>query len=452
MNPTSLAALVATALAFPAFAATTRVAEKHGDIANHAEALVLNHTILAAADGAAMQGDAWKRWADDFSHNLRADMNTLFATRIGSAKVVKGAPYGAEIITEANQQLADGNVISRISRGSIHRDGEGRTRQQTPSDGKGGTLHLTDPVAGKRYLVTQGGKKAIVLPMGHMAIESREKADKIREKAERAAERAKEHAERAAERSKERSERASNRQVVRMNGTEIRVEDGRVFIDGQERTGPVEHRTPGGKNIVVENGKVLIDGKELTVPTPPAVPGHRNVIVQRVGPGETGDGTRREEVRVQVIRSHDGREIVLPPLPPTPPLPPDLSGLSGMATPPVPPLPPMPGIQTLRFESTAKLGKGVTTQLGNKEFDGVRAEGRSTVWTIPAGDVGNKKPINITSESWYSAELQVTVMSRYHDPRTGESIYRLANIQRGEPAADLFKVPEEAISRDHSKR
>lgn len=438
--PSALAALVAGALALPAGAAatTTRLVEKHGDIGNHAEALVLNHPLLAAADGAAMQGDAWKRWADDFSHNLRADMNTLFAARIGSAKVVKGAPYGADIVTEANQQLADGNVISRKSRGSIHRDGEGRTRQQMLSDGKDGTLHISDPVAGKRYLVTQGGKKAIVMPMAAVGVETQERAERSRERAER-----------AAERGKERAERASKRPVVRLAGTEIRIEDGRVFIDGQERTGTVEHRTPGGKNIVVDNGKVLIDGKELTVPTPPEVPGSRHVIVQRMGPGETGDGTRREEVRVQVIRSHDGREIMLPPLPPTPLLPP---GLSGMALPPAPPLPPMPGIQTLRFESTAKLGKGVTTLLGSKEFDGVRAEGRSTVWTIPAGEVGNRNPINITSESWYSPELQVTVMSRYHDPRTGESIFRLAHIQRGEPAADLFKVPEEAILRDQAKR
>ncbi len=442
MKTTSLAAFVAAALALPAFAATTRVIdkqiiEKHGEMASQVESLHLNYPLLAAADGAAMQGDAWKRWADDFSENLRADMNTLFATRIGSTKVVKGAPYGAEIVTEANQQLADGNVISRKSRGSIHRDGEGRTRQETPSDGKAVTLHISDPVAGKRYLVTQGGKKAIVVPMAQMGPDGRDKADKAREKADR-----------AQERGKERAERASNRQVVRMNGTEIRIEDGRVFIDGQERTGPVEHRTPTGKTITVENGKVLIDGKELSAPNPPAVPG-RNVIVHRTVPGETGDGTRREEVRVQVIRSHDSREIVLPPLPPTPPLPP---GAFGMALPPNPPLPPMPGIQTLRFESTAKLGKGVTTQLGHKEFDGVRAEGRSTAWTIPAGEVGNRNPIQITSEAWYSPELQVTVMSRYHDPRTGESIYRLANIQRGEPAADLFKVPEETISKDAGKR
>ena len=110
--------------------------------------------------------------------------------------------------------------------------------------------------------------------------------------------------------------------------------------------------------------------------------------------------------------------------------------------PPVPPVPPLPGITTMRFESTAKLGKGVTTSLGVKEFDGVKAEGKSTTWTIPAGQIGNRNPITVMSETWYSPDLQVTVYSRHNDPRTGESVYRLANIRRGEPGADLFKVPE----------
>jgi hypothetical protein len=50
-------------------------------------------------------------------------------------------------------------------------------------------------------------------------------------------------------------------------------------------------------------------------------------------------------------------------------------------------------------------------------------------------------------ETWYSPDLQVTVYSRHSDPRTGESVYRLASIRRGEPAPDLFKVPEDYKTR-----
>jgi hypothetical protein len=47
----------------------------------------------------------------------------------------------------------------------------------------------------------------------------------------------------------------------------------------------------------------------------------------------------------------------------------------------------------------------------------------------------------ITSERWFSPELHVVVYAKTSDPRSGDTIYRLANLKRGEPPADLFKVP-----------
>ena len=41
--------------------------------------------------------------------------------------------------------------------------------------------------------------------------------------------------------------------------------------------------------------------------------------------------------------------------------------------------------------------------------------------TIPAGQVGNELPIQVVSESWFSAELQAVVMSKHSDPRMGET-------------------------------
>ena len=61
--------------------------------------------------------------------------------------------------------------------------------------------------------------------------------------------------------------------------------------------------------------------------------------------------------------------------------------------------------------------------------------------TIPAGEVGNERPIEIVSERWYSPELQTIVMTRHTDPRFGENTYRLTNINREEPAHILFEVP-----------
>ena len=45
-------------------------------------------------------------------------------------KVVKGAPYRAEAVTEVSQTLADGNHIVRKTSAAVARDGEGRTRRE----------------------------------------------------------------------------------------------------------------------------------------------------------------------------------------------------------------------------------------------------------------------------------------------------------------------------------
>jgi len=79
--------------------------------------------------------------------------------------------------------------------------------------------------------------------------------------------------------------------------------------------------------------------------------------------------------------------------------------------------------------------------LGNQPVDGVEAEGSRSIEIIPAGQIGNRLPIEITQERWYSRELQVLVLSKHHDPRSGDITYRLTNIQRGEPDPSLFEVP-----------
>jgi hypothetical protein len=87
------------------------------------------------------------------------------------------------------------------------------------------------------------------------------------------------------------------------------------------------------------------------------------------------------------------------------------------------------------------MDRGVTESLGSRDFDGVRADGKRTTHTIPAGAIGNEKPIAIVSERWFSPELNVVVMSRSVDPRSGETVYRLTDIKRGEPPAEWFRVP-----------
>jgi hypothetical protein len=79
--------------------------------------------------------------------------------------------------------------------------------------------------------------------------------------------------------------------------------------------------------------------------------------------------------------------------------------------------------------------------LGTQTISGVVAQGKRVTHTIPAGQIGNEKPITIVHESWYSNDLQMMVMSKHSDPWSGEHAYTLTNIQRSEPAASLFAVP-----------
>lgn len=79
--------------------------------------------------------------------------------------------------------------------------------------------------------------------------------------------------------------------------------------------------------------------------------------------------------------------------------------------------------------------------LGRRTIEGVPVEGTRTTTTIPAGQVGNERPIDIVSERWYSSDLQVLVMSKDTDPRMGETTYQLTNVSRVEPVPSLFEVP-----------
>jgi len=83
----------------------------------------------------------------------------------------------------------------------------------------------------------------------------------------------------------------------------------------------------------------------------------------------------------------------------------------------------------------------VVEDLGTRQIEGVAARGMRTTKTIPAGEIGNLAPINLVTERWFSDELGMAVRITRSDPRSGETVYRLANIVRAEPPPDLFTVP-----------
>lgn len=90
-------------------------------------------------------------------------------------------------------------------------------------------------------------------------------------------------------------------------------------------------------------------------------------------------------------------------------------------------------------------GPGTTTPLAGETIEGLRADGKRTVWTIDAGQVGNERPITIVNEVWSSPELGITLRSRDVDPVVGEASFRVRNVTRGEPGPELFRVPAEFV-------
>jgi|SRR5271168_4971768 len=99
------------------------------------------------------------------------------------------------------------------------------------------------------------------------------------------------------------------------------------------------------------------------------------------------------------------------------------------------------GNPNVRGQHTRTEPNVTAEELGAQVISGVSAQGTRHTHTIAAGQMGNEKPITSTSEQWYSADLQIMVMSKRSDPRSGDSTYTLTNVQRQEPAASLFTVP-----------
>lgn len=126
-------------------------------------------------------------------------------------------------------------------------------------------------------------------------------------------------------------------------------------------------------------------------------------------------------------------KIAVAPLPPLP-LPP--FGVTGA-------FPAMPGMPAVPFGAGHYSDYETRTEeLGSRDFEGVMAEGKLTVTTIPAGAIGNERPIEISYERWSSKELELVVYSKHSDPRFGDQTYKLTNLVRSEPDPSLFTLPQ----------
>jgi hypothetical protein len=92
-------------------------------------------------------------------------------------------------------------------------------------------------------------------------------------------------------------------------------------------------------------------------------------------------------------------------------------------------------------------GKGTgdvnTEQLGTKTILGLQATGTRMTHTIPAGEIGNARPISVVTERWVSNDLQIPLSMTHNDPMMGNMSSTVTSITRGEPDASLFQVPSD---------
>jgi hypothetical protein len=308
------------------------------------------------------------------------DMMMFVSSELRGRSVVKGAPYAATAVNETRQILSDGNRIERSSSIKLFRDGQGRTRQEQA----GGAVFIHDVVTGKGYVLNTQKRSA-----RELRVPNRIHVPPVPPippvppvgATPPLPQPPKPHSQMSPDEARswaDEMRRWAREFTDRMRG------------EREERT---SERNSERDERLRERNSERADRSE------------RNVVITR---DPTAGGSSVIADHVEVLH-REGGHTAFPPIFSSP-----------VMAPP---------------------GPGTTTTLGIREFDGVRAEGKRTTWTIPAGRIGNKLPIEIVSERWHSPELNVVVFTRYADPRSGERIYRLEGIKREEPDAELFKLP-----------
>jgi hypothetical protein len=85
----------------------------------------------------------------------------------------------------------------------------------------------------------------------------------------------------------------------------------------------------------------------------------------------------------------------------------------------------------------------IYSSLGTDQMEGLLVEGQRETMTIATEAQGNDAPIVVVTDRWLSPDLQIWVLVKRTDPRSGESVTQTANIERAEPDPSLFEVPSD---------
>jgi hypothetical protein len=180
---------------------------------------------------------------------MGGDNFVFYATEMSfGGKVVKGAPYSAQAVTESVQTLADGNRIVHKNSAQVYRDSEGRVRRDQTIGAIGPyaaagdpiqTFFINDPVAGANYILDPRSKVARKLPRMEWRWSTEEKPGTGSNATPRGDKRA------AEEREAESSTFVFSAPAPPPPGASVKVRSGGAQVDF---VGP-EPPTPGGEGV-----------------------------------------------------------------------------------------------------------------------------------------------------------------------------------------------------------
>src|SRR5262249_16683974 len=87
-----------------------------------------------------------------------------------------------------------------------------------------------------------------------------------------------------------------------------------------------------------------------------------------------------------------------------------------------PVLPPSP-VKAPAFQS-----RTLEESLGTQQIEGLLVQGHRGTITHPIGEFGNDKPMVMVDEQWVSSELGEVILLKRTDPRYGDSVIRLTDV------------------------
>ncbi len=305
----------------------------------------------------------------------------VLGPKFALGRVVKGAPYSATATTETIQTLSDGNQIIRKNESKLYRDSEGRARTEQTLETIGKWTAGGEAHQSISIYDPVAGVSYSLDPRTHTAYKNVIPQKRLLTGAQ-------------AETLMINGQKVT---IYTINGKSVTQAEFEAFASEKKKREAQEKLLARPSKEVPDNSEFKINGQTVTkAEFEAAMEKKRQALEESLARPrkETPDDSELIKKKLEALQS----------------------GNTG------------PGQK--KIES-----------LGTQTIEGVTAEGRREILTIPAGEIGNTLPIEVVDETWYSPELQITVMTRHRDPRSGENTYRLTNISRSEPDRSLFEVP-----------